>query len=362
MKIEKKTLKILSVVVVLGVVVLAVFFMSHSKPELDSEINFLWWGNETHPPAMKESFEKEFGVKINVYDMGSESNMVEALKSGNTDYDVVGVSDIYINELVAAELVSPMDLGNIPNAENLVEQCSERPYNLEEFYMAPIMWLTNGLVFNTKYIPEDTNSWGVLWNSEYAGKIALQDNRNDVIQVALQYIGYPVFAQNRFQLIEAKNFLLNQKPLLRGYENQFVLVEGLVSEELWVGHLSSAMASVAVSANPDLKYVVPKEGSALIPLGFAIPSTSKKKYTAEVFINYLLRSDNNAAIASYDLVAPCVDRAEEFLNKEFLNNPVIYPIEKDLKNLESPADYEVGGEILTEMENIWRELNEDPLI
>ncbi len=352
----KRTLSILGIVLGTGIV-FGLILLLNLQPKLDSEINLFWWGNETHPPGVREGFEKEFGVKVNVPDFGGEGKMAETLKAGNTDYDIVGVTDIYINELISSGLVAPINIRNVPNARNLIEQCSDRSYNSENFYMVPIMWLTNGLIFNTKYIPEDTDSWGVFWNPEYANRIALDDTRNNVFQVALQYIGYPVFAQDRFQILEAKKFLLKQKPLLRGYENQFLLGEGLISGELWAAHVSSAQAGIAIAGNPDLKYVIPKEGSAFVPLGFAIPITSKKKYTAEVFINYFLRAENNAATAYFASVAPCSNAAQDFLSSEFLSNSVVYPSEEELERVDSSANYETPYELKVEMEKIWTELN-----
>lgn len=336
--------------------IVAVAFVISPGPKLDSEINFLWWSNTTHPPILVENFEKEFGVKVNVYDMGSEGNMTDILESGSDKYDIVGVTNIYINQLIKDGLIVPIDEKNVPNLKNLDKKCSGLVHNTKKIYMAPIIWGTNGVVFNRKYLPEDTDSWDIFWNPEYAGKIALQDNRNDAFQVALKYIGYHVYPENMFQLLEAKKFLLQQKPLLKGYENQYLIMDQLISEELWAAHIAIEPAMMAIAANPNLEYVIPKEGSVAVYLGIAITATSKKKYTDEVFINYLMRPENNAATANYIFVAPCSSEAKNYLNKEFLSNRIIYPTEDELERLESPADYNVTDDIISEMEDIWEEL------
>jgi hypothetical protein len=57
MKIEKKTLKILSMVVVLRV-----FFVPHSKSKLDSEVNFFFLGNEMDLPVVAEKLNEDILV------------------------------------------------------------------------------------------------------------------------------------------------------------------------------------------------------------------------------------------------------------------------------------------------------------
>lgn len=345
--------------IILGVgIIFGLVFTSRPGPELDSEINLFFWGNQTDAPVRAKNFEKEFGVKVNLYDFSSESNMVEILKRGNIEYDVVGVSDVYIDELIKEGLVLPINKKNLPNLRYIKEKFLDLHFNSENLYMVPLVFGTSGLLINTKYIPEDTNSWGILWNPEYAKKITLQDNRNGVFMVALKYIGYPVLAQSRFQLLEAKNFLFDQRPLLRGYENQVLIGEDMVAGELWAAHLTSTIAKQSIAKNKDLKYIIPEEGSHFWVVGLAIPTGSRNKYTAEVFINYILKPEVSAEVSNYYRGATCSEAAEQFVDKEILEDTDIYPTEDILKNLESFADYEVTDEILTEMEKIWKELNE----
>ncbi|MCK7519409.1 MAG: extracellular solute-binding protein [Ignavibacteriales bacterium] len=54
--------------------------------------------------------------------------------------------------------------------------------------------------------------------------------------------------------------------------------------------------------NPAITYVLPKEGALLWNDTFVIPANSPNKYTAELFLNFLMRPEINATIANENRV------------------------------------------------------------
>src|SRR3989339_502876 len=245
---------------------------------------------------------------------------------------------------------------NLPNFKNLDEKFINQNYDSENKYSVPYMWGTTALIINTKYIPEDTDSWDVLWNNKYSGKIGLLLNSEEAIAMTSKYVGGPLIPQNHVQFEKIKKFLLLQKPLLKGYILTVDLQDLLVSEELWALNIYNGNAVVAIAENPNLKYIIPKEGATIWIDNWAIPKNAKNKRNAELFLNYILEPKVNADITNEVKYATANKAAEEFLDSEVLSDPIIYPDEETIKRLDSFTNYEFSDEMNLKILEFWNEL------
>ena len=91
---------------------------------------------------------------------------------------------------------------------------------------------------------------------------------------------------------------------------------------------------------------------------FTIPANSPNKYTAELFLNFLMRADINAKIVNENLYATSNDAAYEFIEDEILNNPMIFPKNEDLVNAELLLPLSPQGQQL--YNQIWQRFNTTP--
>src|SRR5258708_39463967 len=78
-------------------------------------------------------------------------------------------------------------------------------------------------------------------------------------------------------------------------------------------------------ANPNIDYVLPKEGSVLWGDNLTIPTSSPNKYTAELFINFIYRPEMSAAIINDSFYAMPNDAAKAFVDKAIVNDSTIFP-------------------------------------
>jgi len=301
-----------------------------------------------------EDFEKEFGVKVNLETYEDELVMLATVQSDPKKHDIIIASDTLIQEMVSMQLLAQIDMANIPNFKNIAEEFKNHPYDPENKHSVPYMWGTSGLAVNRKYIKETEPSWSILWNSEYKGKISMLSNMHDTIGAALFYLGYSGNSTNPAELAEAKNLLLKQKPILRGYEDSATIMNSLISEELWAGHSYSGV--FASAKNENVEYLIPKEGAFIWTDTLAIPISAQHKYTAELFINFILRPDVSAKIANYLWYANTNKAAKELTNPEILQDPTLYPPEEVKKKLERNKDAGELGEAIAIYNQIWAEL------
>lgn len=90
----------------------------------------------------------------------------------------------------------------------------------------------------------------------------MQDSVRDAFGVALKYLGYSLNSTDLDELQAAKNLLIEQKPLVQAYVIDQVR-DKMIGNEAALGVIYSGEALYCQQENPNLDYVIPKEGSNL---------------------------------------------------------------------------------------------------
>ncbi|MBG0765752.1 MAG: dihydroxy-acid dehydratase, partial [Tissierellales bacterium] len=104
------------------------------------------------------------------------------------------------------------------------------------------------------------DSWDLLWDENYSGQILMMDSQRDSFAAALKKLGYSLNTTNETELEEAKNLLINQKPLVMAYIVDEAL-DMMIADEAAISLIWSGEAVAAMGENEKLNYYVPKEGS-----------------------------------------------------------------------------------------------------
>jgi spermidine/putrescine transport system substrate-binding protein len=291
--------------------------------ELASEIYFYNWSDYIAEDTLP-NFEAEYGVKV-VYDnYSSNDDLLAKIQSGATGYDIIVPTDYMITTMLGLNLLQEIDLDNIPNVANLYPRFREAPFDPGNKYSIPWQWGTTGIGYNTVEVPDFRPSWDMLWDENYKGKITMMREIRDVFAVALFRLGYDPNTRDAAQIEEAKQMLIEQKPLLKKYTSD-TYIDELASADTWLSHGWSGDVFQAQLENEDVLYSVPEEGSITWVDSMCIPVGAPNKYTAEVFMNYICEPEVSAGISNYVYYASPNEKAEEFIDPEILADPQIYP-------------------------------------
>jgi len=272
-----------------------------------------------------ENFEKETGIHVKEIIYEDEEDMLGAVQSDLSAYDLVVASDDLIREMREGKILSRLDYSKIPNAKYIAQQYRNMPCDPEQKYAVPYLWGTTGMVVNTKYIKEDMDSWKVLFDKRYKDRLAMLNNSYEVAAAASKLLGYSINTNNPNELAEIKSLLLDQNPLLKGYLDAVTVQKSLINEELWAAQIYSGEGLSAVDQNENLAYVIPREGAPVWVDFFAMPRDAKHKEEAHVFLNYILRPEVNASIASELWYATTNKAAKPFMDEEVTQSPSVYP-------------------------------------
>ena len=118
-------------------------------------------------------------------------------------------------------------------------------------------------------------------------------------------LGYSANSEKPEELHAAQKRLLELKPNSIRLEDFDMVDSSSVMTSgkavLSMGYAKDVLESRKTSSNTN--YVLPREGALMWGDNFVIPAKSSEKYTAEVFINLLLRPDINAMITNNNLYA-----------------------------------------------------------
>ncbi len=318
-----------------------------SKPRL----NVYNWGEYINTDVL-DIFEEETGIRV-VYDTyATNEDLYVKMKQGGSSYDVVFPSDYMIERMIREDLLSEIDLKNIPMIEGVDRKFLDLDYDPENLYSVPYMWGTVGIIYNTTMVDRDLSAWADLWDKEFAGEIIMLNSQRDTLAVALKKLGYSMNTRSVEELEEAKKELIAQKPLVYAYLGDEVK-DVMIGGEASIAVVWSGDAAAMIEEDPNLKYVIPTEGTNLWFDAMVIPKNAENKEDAEKFINFMTRPDIAAMNADYIGYSSPIPEAIKLLPEEVQNSEVAYPSDEKLENTEIFMD---PKDIIGEYDRIWTEI------
>ena len=294
------------------------------------------WGEYIDPDVLT-MFEEETGIRVVYEEFETNEILYPKVSSGAIAYDVVCPSDYMIQRMIENDLLSEINFDNIPNLKNIGKQYLEqsRQFDPENKYSVPYCWGTVGILYNKTMVDEPVDSWSILWNPKYKDNILMQDSVRDAFGATLKYLGYSLNSTDLDELNEAKNLLIEQKPLVQAYVIDQVR-DKMIGNEAALGVIYSGEAIYTQKENPNLEYVIPKEGSNIWIDSWVIPKNAEHKENAEKFINFLCRPDIALKNFEYITYSTPNEAARELIEDESIrNSEIAFPDLSRYDNLET---------------------------
>jgi spermidine/putrescine transport system substrate-binding protein len=292
-----------------------------------------------------DDFGEEYGVQITYVTYASPEEAVASMRAGEV-YDVVVMENQYVPALIAEDLLAEIDYRNVPNFNNISANFRDLVYDPGNKHSIPYSWGTTGLVVRSDLAAQPPSHWLDLWEPRYAGQIAMWDLPRYTLGATLKSLGYSANSEDPVELEVALNHLLALKPnatwLSEEDTSAYLLVSGEVvmalgwAYDVWVGQ----------KENEDVEYILPREGAILWGDNFVIPANSSRKYTAELFLNFILRPEISGQIINENYQPMANGAANSYVDPEILNDPVVYPRNQDLENAEILLPLSLKGEDL----------------
>ncbi len=299
----------------------------------NGEVNVYNWGEYIDEDLLKE-FTEETGIKVNYDTYADNESLYSMLSSGSADYDVIIPSDYMISRMISEDMLEELDFDNIPNYQYIDDEYKGLEFDPENKYSVAYTWGTVGIIYNTTMLDYVPDSWSVLWDEDLSGQILMFNNSRDALGIALKYLGYSQNTTDAAQITEATDLLIQQKPLVQAYVMDQIF-DKLEGGEAAVGPYYAGDAITMIEENPDLAFVVPKEGTNLFVDAMCIPKGAQNKENAEAFINFMCDPENMARNIEYIAYSSPSSAARELLSDDLKNSEICYPDEDLLANTDT---------------------------
>lgn len=323
--------------VICAVFVFGGFYYAQESNMMNSEKVVVYNWGEYLDPEVLTMFEEETGIDVVYEEFETNEILYPKISSGAIAYDVICPSDYMIQRMIENDLLAEINFDNIPNIKNIGKDYMEqsRQFDPENKYSVPYCWGTVGILYNKTMVDEPITSWSVLWDEKYKDNILMQDSVRDAFGVTLKYLGYSLNSTDLDELTEARDLLIKQKPLVQAYVIDQVR-DKMIGNEAAIGVIYSGEAIYTQKENPDLEYVIPKEGSNIWIDSWVIPKNAENKENAEKFINFLCRPE--IALMNFEYITystPNTEARKMIEDEAIRNSEIAFPDLSKYDNLET---------------------------
>jgi putative spermidine/putrescine transport system substrate-binding protein len=274
----------------------------------EGKLNIVNWEGYTDPSFVK-GFEQETGCKVNDTFAGTSDEMFTKFRSGGGgQFDLASFSGDASLRAIKSGSVAELDTSKLTNFDDLAKQLQSPSFNTQDgkHYGLSFMWGANVLIYNADKIKEDLDSWSVLYDPKYKGRITVPDNPIQIADPALQFFSAEdPYAIDQATLDKVKGKLQDQRPLVRKYWVLATDFEQLFkSGDADVGAGWPLMTVDLKKAGMNVKEVIPKEGVTGWSDSWMLSKNAQNPICAYQFMNHLTKPEVQKQLADVTGYSP----------------------------------------------------------
>ena len=319
---------------------------------------YLYNWSEYMSQDVLDLFEKEYGIKVvqSTYESNDEM-LAKLVASKKGSYDIAVPTNFFIQALLENDLLEPYDKTAITNVKNIDPAYLNGSYDPDNTYTVPYMGTVALTIGNKKMLGDlgvTINTVDDLFNPALKNNIILMDDNEGIVSLGLCGLNYDPLTKDLGQIGETKDYLLKLTDNIKAFPSTADGRTMLARNEVAVGHIYGGDAAMAMKENPDLEIVMRDEPISLSVDCLVLLKGSKHKKEAELFVDFILRTDISAMLTE-EFPYVCVNKAAKAdLSDDILNNPACFLPEDLQDNLYFIE--EKSAEILSKMVDIVTEL------
>lgn len=284
-----------------------------------------------------DRFEEETGIMVIPDYFDTAEEMYTVLENNATTYDCVCTSDYMIQRMIANDMLSELDMDNIPEIENIgdVYMQKSEAFDPGNKYSVPYQAGIAGILYNRTMTGDiEIDSWDDLWNEEFKNSLVMPDSVRDAFMIGLKKLGYSENTTNENEIKAAADELIRQKPLVYKYANDSAR-DLLANGSAAVGVVWNGEYIYTKDLNEDVEFVIPKEGSEFFIDSWVIPKDAVNKKNAEAWINFLCKAEIAAINFDYLYYTTPNEAALDLIDEEYLEEEAVFPDGETIERCES---------------------------
>jgi spermidine/putrescine transport system substrate-binding protein len=302
----------------------------------EPKLNFYNWDTYIGETTLDE-FKDASGIDVNMSLFATNDELFAKLRAGNPGFDVIVPGSEFVERMIQANLLEPLDHAKIPNIKNIApEFMTDAPFDPGRKYSMPYTWLVIGIGYRKSKVKEVPDSWKYLFDSDvYKGRIAVMSDASELFRNCFKYLGQSLNSTSPELLKQAEAMLIKQKPNIKAFHEdngQDLLLSGEVDV---VMEYNGDIAQIMVE-DDDIDFVVPKEGAMKQQDTLAIPKGAPHPENALKFINYIFEPEVGAEITKTILYPSPNAAAVALMPDSYRDNKVIFPPAEVMSKCEYP--------------------------
>ncbi|MGB9105980.1 MAG: ABC transporter substrate-binding protein [Terriglobales bacterium] len=304
--------------------VLAAVVCAGSCSKKTPTLNLLVWEGYADPSFI-QTFEKQNHCKISASYMGSSDELVAKLRGGSAgNYDVISPSSDVASSIVTTGLAAPLDLSAIPSYNQLSPQLTSLALVRAnaQVYGIPFMWGPDPIIYDTTVFPQPPDSWSVMWDPKYKGKVSVWDDLSTVYMAA-QVLGYDkpdpsqLYNLTDQQLEAVKKKLLELKPNIRKmWATGGELTNLFESHEVVIAMGWPLNTADLKKANFPVGETIPKENTTGWIDHLMITAGSENKELAHKFLEYMVEAKTQKLVTDKTHYVPANPQAGRLMTPD----------------------------------------------
>ena len=312
------------------------FASASCGPKQDTLSLLVWEGYAD--PSFLHAFEDAHHCKVVASYMGSSDELVAKLRGGSAaNYDVISPSSDVATSIVRAGLAAPLDLSKIPTYTQLSQKLRDSTLVKAngQTYGVPFVWGPNPLLYDTTAFTAPPDSWSILWDPKYKGKISLWDELSSMY-MAGQVLGYDkpdpnqLFNLSDAQLEAVKKKLIDLKPNIRKYWSTGGELTNLFQNHEVIAAMGwPLMTNQLRKLNFPIGETIPKENTTGWIDHLMITAASTHKQLAQTFLEYMAEPQTQKLVTDVTHYTPANPATAQLLTAD----------EKKALHLDNPDEY-----------------------
>ncbi|CCI31722.1 substrate-binding domain-containing protein [Microcystis sp. T1-4] len=277
--------------------------------------------------------------------------------------NLVTLGDAWLGKAITNGLIQPLDTSQLSNwsklpprwQENMTRNAQGQPQTEGKVWGAPYRWGMTVIAYNEEkfaqfdWRPQD---WSDLWRPELTGKIALIDNRREVIGLTLKKLGYSYNSSDLKQVTGLKDELFALQKQVKFYSSQYYL-QPLILGDIWLSVGWSNDILPVSDRYKKIKVVVPNSGTSLWSDVWVKPVLTTPNSLVQQWIDFCWQPESATKISLFTSgLSPLIPTENpDQIPPDIKNNPLLVNPEaikkSDFLNPLSPATEQ-------EYEQLWQ--------
>ncbi|GDY26980.1 ABC transporter [Agarivorans sp. Toyoura001] len=247
---------------------------------------------------MVAAFEKRHKVKVKVSYITNDDEMW--LRMGNkqgADYDVFAVNTAELQRYIDANLavaIEPSSIDNVTKQLPRFSRLSDIPGATrgDKVYAIPYTYSEMGLIYNRNYFDTPPESWQVLWDPQYQGKVLAYNGsaHNYSLAGLVAGVSNPFQQTNQEFTSSTERLLALRRNALTFYSSPEEALDYFSQESvaLVFANYGAQQLKKLQDSGADIGYTIPKEGALAWLDCWALSNGVQNRDLAHQWINFTL--------------------------------------------------------------------------